>query len=78
MNATQDATLTIETVKTLRNGQTLHHVTLKTADNTPVRCRVNGQVKFWKREPERFQIPVKYGLKHCFYITQDNVGEWAI
>lgn len=26
------------------------------------RWRVNGQVKLWKRSPERFRLPVKFGL----------------
>jgi hypothetical protein len=55
-----------------------HHKTLKNADGTPLRARLNGKVKLWKTRPEEFRIPVKYGLKQCFYITQDNINEWEI
>lgn len=54
-----------------------HHKTLKNADGTPVRARLNGKVKLWKTRPE-FRIPVKHGLRNCFYITQDNIDEWEI
>jgi len=53
-----------------------HHVTEKNADGTAVRCRVNGQCKTWKTRPEEFRLPVKYGLKQCFYIDQNNANEW--
>lgn len=29
----------------------------------PIRWRRNGQTKRWKREPARFEVPVKHGLK---------------
>ena len=34
--------------------------------------RRNGKTKTWKREPERFSIPVKYGLYHYGYINNDT------
>jgi hypothetical protein len=27
--------------------------------------RSNGAIKTWKREPDRFEIPVKYGMYEC-------------
>jgi len=54
-----------------------HHVSATNADGTPVRCRVNGACKTWKTRPEEFRLPVKYGLRECFYITQDNAHEWS-
>jgi len=56
--------------------QEFHHISLKNADGTPVRCRVNGKCKVWKTRPKDFQFPVKYGLKDCFYITPENAGDW--
>lgn len=53
-----------------------HHVRLKNADGTPVRCRANGRCKTWKTRPEDFRLPVKHGLKQCFYITPRNADEW--
>jgi hypothetical protein len=39
---------------------------------TVIRYRRNGVTKLWKTEPERFRIPVKYGMKTCDYITNEN------
>ncbi len=54
------------------------HATLKNSDGTPLRARRNGKTKTWKTKPGTFQIPAKYGLKECFYITQDNAHEWNV
>lgn len=58
--------------------QEFHHKTLKNADGTPVRCRVNGKCKTWKTRPEDFRLPVKHGLYQCFYITQHNAKDWTM
>lgn len=36
--------------------------------------RRNGQTKTWKTRPEEFQVPIKYGLKTCSYLTHSNCG----
>ena len=54
-----------------------NHVTIKNRDGTPARCRVNGKCKTWKTRPNEFRLPVKYGLRDCFYITQNNCEEWV-
>ncbi len=61
----------------LRHGEILHHVHYNNADLTPLRCRVNGKCKTWKRRPDAYQLPVKHGLRDCFYITPNgaNPGE---
>lgn len=53
------------------------HVSLKNADGTPIRVRRNGKTQEWKTRMNDFKIPVKHGLKSCFYITQDNAKEWV-
>ena len=58
--------------------QIFHHISLKNADMTPVRCRVNGKCKTWVKSPANFRLPVKHGLKQCFYINQDNAMQWQI
>ena len=63
---------------TLAHRDELHHITQKNADGTPLRCRVNGKCKTWKTRPSEFQLPVKYGLKTCFYITHENAHEWEV
>lgn len=54
------------------------HVTLKNADGTPLRVRRTGKTKQWKREPERFEFPVKHGLYQSAYITNANAHEWNV
>lgn len=55
-----------------------YHVSLKYSDGkTPIQCRANGQCKVWKTRPDDFRLPVKYGLKECFYITPRNAHEWT-
>ena len=70
--------ITRENVETLHRGQILHHVTVLNADKTPLRARVNGKVKLWKTSPEEFRVPMKYGIKTCFYITDLNAKDWII
>lgn len=38
--------------------------------------RRNGQTKTWKREPERFSVPIKFGLKSCAYLTEGNASHF--
>lgn len=71
-------TLTKDIAMTLRHGQILHHKILKNSDKTPIRARVNGAVKTWKTRPAEFSLPVKHGLKDCFYITETNAHEWEL
>lgn len=60
-----------------RWAATLYHKTLKNADGTAVRARVNGKCKVWKKRPDTFRLPVKHGLRQCFYIDPDNADEWT-
>jgi hypothetical protein len=56
---------------------TFYHVS-KTNSTGRIRVRRNGKTKTWKRTPEKFQIPVKYGLYEYGYITNENCKEWTI
>ena len=70
--------ITKEQAVNFNGNMTLHHLSLKNADGTPVRVRVNGKCKVWKTRPAEFRLPVKYGLKQCFYITPENAEEWEV
>lgn len=59
------------------NRTTLYHREVKNADGSAARCRVNGKCKTWKTRPDDFSLPVKYGLRDCFYITPENAHEWS-
>lgn len=40
--------------------------------------RVNGKVKTWVREPNRFRIPIKHGLYESGYITEYTAGDFHL
>lgn len=69
--------ITRETVERfVIDGRELLHVSLKDSKGNSIRCRVNGKLKLWSSRPWDFRLPVKYGLRDCFYITPDNGKEW--
>lgn len=63
-----------------------HHVFATNADGTPSRIRANGALKVWKRPlPDgrvRWRLPVKHGLRECFYIGTDagsgDPSDWYV
>jgi len=64
-----------------RNCETakrFEHKALKNNDQTPLRARRNGKTKLWKRKPENFSIPAKYGMYEYFYINQSNCDDWVV
>lgn len=70
--------ITKEQALTLRYRQELHHAHLRNSDGSPLRARVNGATQTWKREPARFHVPCKYGLKTSVYVTETNAHEWCL
>jgi hypothetical protein len=44
----------------------------------PIRWKVNGKVKIWKRSPERVQVPLKHGLYTYGYLTEDNLELFSL
>lgn len=65
--------LTMDIIKGLEHGDILHSVDEFNVDGTHKRFKVNGKVKFWKRDPTKFKIPVKRGMYEYGYITPENV-----
>jgi hypothetical protein len=43
-----------------------------------IHVRVNGAVKRWKRNPDRIQVPLKYGMYEFFYLTNDNLEHFHL
>jgi len=43
-----------------------------------VQWRRNGATKTWKREPDRFQVPVKYGMRDYSYLDDTNADEFHV
>lgn len=62
----------------LPRGTTLHHVSLRNADGSALRARVNGRAKTWVTRPGAFRLPMKWGLKTCFYITERDADLWKL
>ena len=65
--------ITLEQAKQLKHGQILYHVTNRNSDKTPQRWRVNGMVKTWKRNPDKVQVPLKYGLYGYDYLAENDL-----
>ena len=65
--------LTLEQAKGLIYGQILYHVRAKNADSTPLRFRVSGKPKTWKKSPEKVRVPIKHWLYHHDAIDELNL-----
>lgn len=63
----------LEDAKKLYIGQVIYHVHNRNADGSPQRWKVNGQVKTWKRSPDRIRVPLKHGLYSYDYLTEDDL-----
>jgi len=66
------------TIGSIGYGTMIYHRKLRNNDGTPLRAKVTGKVKTWKRDPLRFEIPFKYGLYDYGKVTQDTAGEWSL
>jgi hypothetical protein len=72
--------MTSEQAKQLQYRTEVHYGECKTfvgprgGETYKIECwRVNGAVKLWKRSPERFSIPIKYGFNGPYhYIDETN------
>ena len=53
-----------------------HYNHAHNSDGTCQRWRRNGATKTWVRSPERFRIPVKYGMYGYGAITDLNASEY--
>jgi hypothetical protein len=73
--------MTLEEAKRLRHGQVVYHCFARNADGTPMRVRVTGQVKTWKRDPSKVRVPVKRGMYDSGYLDsffQRNLDQWVL
>ncbi len=59
-------------------GKRFWHRSLIDSRGFPMKCHASGKLKTWKTRPNDFQLPVKYGIRQCFYITPSNVKDWVI
>ena len=67
--------ITLQQAKKLTYGDMIYSNRFLNASNEfPIRWRVNGQVKRWKRDPDRLQIPVKHGLYNHAYLCHGKIS----
>lgn len=59
------------------HGDIFYHRELRNADGTPLRVRVTGKCKTWVRRPEKFELPIKHGLREYGYINHTNSIDWC-
>jgi hypothetical protein len=45
---------------------------------TQERWRVNGKIQLWKTRPDEFSLPIKHGLKTCYYLTHRNAADFHL
>lgn len=72
-------TVTKEIAMSAKYGDIFYSKTLMQGSKgarTLLRVRVSGKCKTWKRTPNRFHLPVKYGLYNSWVIDQNNCHEW--
>lgn len=62
-------TMTREEVLGLHYGQ---HVTFLANDGSARILKVNGRVRTWKRDANRVEVPIKYGLYECHTMDLDE------
>jgi len=55
-----------------------HENNAHNSDGSCVRWRRNGRTKVWKTKPNRFEIPVKYGMRGYWHITNLNASEFHL
>lgn len=74
-------TVTKEIAESLKHGAIVYHKTLKQGPKNariPLRVRITGKCQTWKRAPNDFRLPVKWGFKQCWAIDQNNAHEWEV
>jgi hypothetical protein len=67
----------MNTLANIEQALNNHSLWMRVANDKYWLCRRNGNTKRWKRDTDRFAIPLKCGLYVYNTITNDSdVGEW--
>lgn len=70
--------LTIKQAKALRLGDHLYHRRLRNRDGTPMRFKVNGKPRTWKRQPGHVVISLKHGLWSYLSIHEGEFKDFTL
>ena len=54
------------------------HIEFHSRDNDARTAKVNGQVKRWKRDRSRIDVPLKYGMYKCARFDQHDIDRVLI
>lgn len=54
------------------------HIWFQAINGEARKCKVNGKVRTWKRDPERVEIPVKYGMYEYGTFTEQDINRILI
>lgn len=54
------------------------HITFLSNDGTSRTAKVNGQVRTWKRDANRVEVPIKYGMYEYGTFTAWDIGRVLI
>jgi hypothetical protein len=54
------------------------HIWVRTAQGTAKTVKVNGAVRTWKRDPNRIEVPCKYGLYEYFTLQAQDISDVLI
>lgn len=68
--------LKLQRAKELKHGEVVYIRSF--FDERIQKWRVNGNVKRWKRQPDRIQIPIKFGIYNFGYITNHNINLFEV
>jgi hypothetical protein len=54
------------------------HIWFRSNDGTARRAKVNGIVRIWKRDANRIEVPIKYGMYEYGIFTASDIGRVLI
>ena len=66
--------ITLEEAKNLSYG----HANILDRHGKVRNIKINGKVRTWKRDPNRIEIPCKYGLYECFTLTSRDYTDIVV
>ena len=69
--------MTFAEAQTLKTGDTIHHLSLKNADGSPMRARVTS-IHRWRKQPNRIDIHVKHGLYDFAIFDETTIDTIAL
>jgi hypothetical protein len=79
MTTTEAFTVNKEIAINAKHGQMFYHKSLRQGPKNAriaLRVRVTGKCQTWKRSPNDFRLPIKFGLRESWAITHENCHDW--